>query len=53
MRGNTLAAQNAEKTHCPEGHPYSVENTYIPPNSHERQCRICRAAAGARWRAKP
>ena len=29
------------KTHCPQGHPYSQENTYIAPNSW-RQCRICR-----------
>jgi hypothetical protein len=32
---------NLNKTHCPEGHPYSEENTYIPPNGEHRQCRTC------------
>lgn len=31
------------KTHCPQGHPYSPENTYTTPN-RDRQCRTCRAA---------
>jgi hypothetical protein len=30
------------RTHCPQGHPYDEENTYITPNGW-RQCRICRA----------
>ena len=29
------------KTHCPAGHPYSPENTYITP-SGKRMCRTCR-----------
>lgn len=29
------------KTHCPQGHPYSKENTYVAPNGH-RKCRACR-----------
>jgi group I intron endonuclease len=28
------------KTHCPQGHPYDLENTYIRPNGH-RLCRTC------------
>lgn len=31
----------AKKTHCPKGHPYSNENTYIIPSSGARTCREC------------
>ena len=30
-----------QKTHCPHGHPYTPENTYIPP-SGGRHCCICK-----------
>jgi len=35
---------NANKTHCPEGHPYSKENTYIQvkKTTKIRQCMTCR-----------
>lgn len=33
---------NANKTHCPHGHEYTPENTYINPTSGGRQCRTCR-----------
>lgn len=42
-RGNALAAarRSAEDvTHCPFGHRYSVENTYITPRG-ARTCRAC------------
>lgn len=38
-------------THCPRGHPYSVENTYISLAGH-RFCRACNSEAGKRYRAK-
>ncbi|WP_145503199.1 HNH endonuclease [Streptomyces sp. CFMR 7] len=40
-RGNTLAAANVAKTHCPAGHPYGKANTYITPEGW-RSCRPCR-----------
>lgn len=41
MRGHTLAAANAAKTHCINGHPYDEANTYARP-SGGRGCRICK-----------
>lgn len=35
---------NANKTHCPEGHELTPENTYVYPSDSARECRICRAA---------
>jgi hypothetical protein len=32
------------KTHCPKGHPYDEENTYVKP-SGSRACRACRRKA--------
>jgi hypothetical protein len=40
--------RHLSKTHCPRGHEYSKENTYIAPLSGQRMCRICRRAATAR-----
>lgn len=31
---------NASKTHCPAGHPYSAENTYLLKRGR-RQCKTC------------
>lgn len=39
------------KTHCPKGHPYSDENTYVSPRG-DRQCRICRRAASRAWQQR-
>ena len=36
---------NSEKTHCPKGHEYSEENTYINPNSKTRTCKTCQKEA--------
>ncbi|MGC0251548.1 HNH endonuclease signature motif containing protein [Pseudactinotalea sp. Z1748] len=50
-----LGALNAAKTHCPQGHEYSPENTYIyrPKNRSfiGRQCRTCVADHSRRRRA--
>ena len=31
------------RTHCPHGHEYTPENTYIRPAAGSRACRVCRA----------
>ena len=41
-RSTSPTALNALKTHCPQGHPYSGDNLYVPPNGIGRQCRLCR-----------
>jgi len=43
IRGNAATKINAfhrSKTHCPHGHEYNVENTYIDLRNH-RHCRAC------------
>lgn len=42
MRGDTLAAAAARRTHCTKGHPYDEANTYHHPVG-ERRCRICQS----------
>lgn len=43
LRGKSLNAKNARKTHCSKGHPFDEENTLYVPGG--RRCRICRDAA--------
>ena len=40
LRGETLQAINARKTHCIQGHEFTPENTY--QDKSYRQCKICR-----------
>lgn len=40
LRGTGITARNARKTHCPKGHPYDAENTYVDPRN-KRYCRAC------------
>lgn len=40
MRGQTIVAAAAARTHCPRGHPYDEVNTYFHP-SCGRMCRTC------------
>lgn len=39
LRGNSITAQAARKTHCPAGHPYDLFNTYQDRDG--RHCRAC------------
>lgn len=45
LRGQTLAAENAVKTHCPRGHALTAENTNVRPGDNpgmvKRTCRTC------------
>lgn len=43
---------NVVKTHCPKGHPYDSENTYVTPSTGGRKCRACRAAYMHVWQKK-
>jgi hypothetical protein len=51
LRGDTLPARNLEKTHCPQGHEYTPENTYWT-RSGSRACRKCQREATRQWRAR-
>lgn len=53
--GNSGDNHQADKTHCPAGHPYDVANTYHhtrKDGARERHCRACRYAAKKRSRAR-
>ena len=41
LRGESLAAQNARKTHCKRGHAFEGANLILTKTGH-RQCRKCR-----------
>ncbi len=47
MRGEGYMATNARKTHCPQGHEYTPDNTYI-----WRTARYCRTCQRQRDRAR-
>lgn len=40
LRGRGVTAINAARTECVDGHPFSVENTYMTPNGR-RMCKQC------------
>lgn len=40
-RAENIRRAAALITHCPSGHPYSDENTYIRPGTSHRKCRTC------------
>jgi hypothetical protein len=51
LRGETLASENAAKTHCSEGHPYSGDNLVVKSNG-TRRCRSCHNAEASRRRER-
>jgi hypothetical protein len=40
--GTHISLMWKNKTHCPQGHEYTIENTYIAKKTGCRQCKICR-----------
>lgn len=49
-RGSGPSSLNLAKTHCPKGHAYDAENTYVIKKTGFRQCRECkRLQAYARY----
>lgn len=40
--GEGSGARQREKTHCPQDHEYTPENTYVHPKTGARDCKICR-----------
>lgn len=51
LRGDTIQAANAAKTHCKRGHEFTPENTYIETRGN-RKCRTCMQAANEAWNVK-
>lgn len=51
LRGDTIPARNAVKTHCPQGHEYSEVNTYIHPDGR-RTCRMCQQRHDSLYKAR-
>lgn len=53
MRGDAFVAANAAKTHCPQGHPFTDENTATRPDRPgHRECRTCARAAKRRYKQR-
>ena len=45
--GGKASKSRRQRTHCPNGHPYTEENTYINRRGH-RKCRECKQASRLR-----
>lgn len=43
---------STKKTHCPSGHEYTPENTYLRKNINERVCKTCSDARCAAYAKK-
>jgi hypothetical protein len=52
LRGDTIPARNARKTHCPFGHEYTPDNTYINTRRNQRFCRVCGRSAQSAYRRR-
>lgn len=50
MRADTVAARNAAKTHCGEGHEYAGDNLLIVQTTGERRCRTCTNETARQYR---
>jgi len=54
LRGISFSSRNKRKTHCPQGHSYSKENTYIRGGTHagNRLCKTCRRVQHKQYRQR-
>lgn len=50
-RGIGWSGSHARVTHCPRGHEYSADNTYVTPDG-ERMCRACKVFSNKAYRQK-
>lgn len=48
---NRLRPHNLLKSHCPRGHPYDDQNTYVYKD-RRRGCRICAAISRTQYKAR-
>lgn len=51
LRGDTIPAAHAAKTHCDNHHKFTEANTYLAPDG-ARNCRACRREADRRYKAR-
>jgi hypothetical protein len=51
LRGVGCMADYARRTHCPQGHEYTPENTMITKVG-ARRCRVCKSAENRAYRIK-
>lgn len=51
LRGQTVSAANARKTHCKNGHPFDEQNTHVTPRG-TRRCRSCAREAQRRYQER-
>ena len=47
VKRGSVGDNNRDKTHCPQGHPYTGDNLYLNPQG-KRECREC---GRKQWRA--
>lgn len=55
LLSNNAAAINARKTHCPKGHEYTTENTWVNlrrKGGTERRCKACQSARHRGWASR-
>lgn len=55
LRGEGLSAKRAAMTHCPQGHEFTPENTYVNRSGgrYSRRCKTCYRAWVERRRREP
>lgn len=52
LRGVSIVAQGAKKTHCKQGHPFSGDNLFIIKSSGYRRCMECLRKWNRQWKNK-